>query len=225
LGKITKIIDELIINSNDLFGIESMNEIKVFLSKHPDQIIYHENKIIKGYNIDWNNILTEYIKIVTRSNFVAQYVGWSKIKTNDLLTNNIGKTLLVIGKFIINKHDNHCIEAMNEIEDFLEKHPNEIIIEINGVKIENRNVIQDEDSNIIKIKRHNLITQYVGHSYTNTANFLLSNLDKTIIIMDDLVTDYYDNFGKDIERAINNFLIQRPGKIKIKYYTRPNSCI
>lgn len=223
LGKTIKIIDKLIIDSNDLSGLESMNEIKLFLSKHPNQTIHYENNIIKGYNINWNNELTEYVKIVSRSDFMGLYVGDSKIKTNNLLNDNIGKTLLIVGKFIINKNDHYCIEAMNEIKDFLNKHPNEII-KINGIKIEN-NITQNEDLNIIKIRRHNLIGQYVGESYTNTINFLLSNLGKTIIIMDDLVTDYYDTMGKDIEKAIIDFLIQHPGKITIKYYYRPNSCI
>jgi hypothetical protein len=218
LGKTIKIIDNLIIDPNDLFGLESMNEIKLFLSKHPNQIIYHKNEIIKGYNIDWNKGY-----VVTRSDFVGRYTGSTKFKTNNLLNDNIGKTLLIVGKFIINKNDYYCIEAMNEIKDFLNKHPNEII-KINGIKIENNNIIKDEDPNIIKIRRHNLIGQHLGQSYHNTINFLLSNLDKTIIIMDDLVTGYYDNMGKDIEKAIIDFLNQYPKQIKIKYYTRPNSC-
>lgn len=225
LGKTIKIIDKLNL-SNNIYDIEAMNEIRIFLSKHPDQIIYHINNKIKGYNIDWNNSLNDAfdIKIVTRSDFIGKYVGWTKIKTNTLLNDNIGGTLLITGKFLINKHDGYGIEAMNEIKDFLDQHHNEIIIKVNGIKIES-SIIQKEDPNIIKVRRHNLISNYVSHSYDKTTNFLLDNLGKTIIIIDDLVTNNYDSYGKEIEKSINDFLIQHPGKIHIKYYNRPNSCM
>lgn len=223
LGKTIKITDKLIVISDDIAGIESMNEIKLFLSKHPDQIIYHMDEVVKGYNFVWNNYSTDYFKIVTRSDLTDKYVGHSKIKTHDLLVNNIGKTLLIVGKFVINERDGRGVEAMNEINDFLTKHPYEIVIKINGTKIEPPIKDDDDNHNVIKVRRHHLIDLYVGWSYAKTTNFLSSNLNKTIIIMDDLITCSDDPFGKEIEKSINDFLISNPGKIKIKYNNRPNN--
>ena len=77
------------------------------------------------------------------------------------------------------------------------------------------------DSNIIEVRRRDLIGQYIGYSYNNTTDFLLSNLNKTIIVIDNLVLGPYDSFGKEIEKAIKDFSISNPGKIK--YNNRPNN--
>ena len=224
LGKIIKITDKLITNSNDIQGMESMNEIRLFINKHPNQIIcYMDNVIIKGYDYVWDN-LGEHIKMFTRSDFVDEYSGWTKFKTNLLLTNNLNNTLLIVGKFIINKNDYYGIEAMNEIKDFLRKHPDEIIIKINGIKIETP-AKEDNNHNIIKIRRHNLLDKYTGYSYDKTTNFLFNNLNKTIIIMDDLIISPYDNFGIEIDKSIRDFLILHDDRIKIKYYNKPCFCM
>ena len=77
------------------------------------------------------------------------------------------------------------------------------------------------DPNIIEVRRRDLIEQYVGYSYNNITNFLLANLDKTIIVIDNLVIGPYDSFGEEIEKAIKDFSISNP--CKIKYNNRPNN--
>jgi len=76
------------------------------------------------------------IKIVTRSDFVDKYVGWSDKKTLKVLNDNIGKVLFVDEAYslVTNERDSFGIEILTVINLFLSQHPNEIIVIFAGYK-------------------------------------------------------------------------------------------
>lgn len=70
------------------------------------------------------------IKVVTRDDFVGQYVGWTSKRTNDLLNANLGKVIFVDEAYsLINgPHDEFGNEALTALNLFLSQHPKEIIV-------------------------------------------------------------------------------------------------
>lgn len=76
------------------------------------------------------------IKVVTRADFVDRYLGWTSIKTNKLLEQNLGKVLFVDEAYsLINgPHDEFGIEATTALNLFLSQRPKEIIVIFAGYK-------------------------------------------------------------------------------------------
>lgn len=72
----------------------------------------------------------EIIKVVTRADFVGQYLGWTAPKTLKLLRENLGKVLFVdeAYSFIESPDDQYGMEALTELNLFMSQHPGEIII-------------------------------------------------------------------------------------------------
>ena len=76
------------------------------------------------------------IKVVSRDDFIDQYVGWTSKKTNKLLRQNLGKVLFVDEAYsLINgPHDEFGMEALTTINLFLSQHPKDIIVIFAGYK-------------------------------------------------------------------------------------------
>ena len=76
------------------------------------------------------------IKIVSRPDFVAEYLGQTAIKTLDLLKANIGKVLFIDEAYsLINSdRDSYGMEALTVLNQFMSEHPNEIVIIFAGYK-------------------------------------------------------------------------------------------
>lgn len=76
------------------------------------------------------------IKVVTRSDFVQKYVGWSSKDTLKLLEDNLGKVLFVDEAYslVTDMHDSFGMEVLTTINLFLSQHPGEIIIIFAGYK-------------------------------------------------------------------------------------------
>lgn len=76
------------------------------------------------------------ITIVSRDDFVGQYVGWSAKKTNDLLNANLGKVVFIDEAYSLVNPSSHGdsfgYEVLNTINLFLSQHPNEIIVILAG---------------------------------------------------------------------------------------------
>lgn len=70
------------------------------------------------------------IKIVSRADFVSEYLGQTAIKTNNLLRENIGKVLFIDEAYSLyeGREDPYGIEALTALNKFLSEHPREIII-------------------------------------------------------------------------------------------------
>lgn len=76
------------------------------------------------------------IKVVTRTDFIHQYVGWSAKKTLELLQNNLGKVVFIDEAYslVTDMHDTFGMEALNTINLFMSQHPREIILIFAGYK-------------------------------------------------------------------------------------------
>lgn len=76
------------------------------------------------------------IKVVTRADFVGQYVGWTDKKTIKLLQDNLGKVVFVDEAYslVTDMHDSFGMEALTAINLFLSQHPKEIIVIFAGYK-------------------------------------------------------------------------------------------
>lgn len=89
-------------------------------------------EILEGTNIKESDIIT----IVSREDFIGQYVGWTDKKTKSLLQKNLGKVLFIDEAYsLINGPDDQFgFEALNTLTRFLSEHPGEIIVIMAGYK-------------------------------------------------------------------------------------------
>lgn len=91
------------------------------------------NKLTTGKDDIEDNTV---IKIVSREDFVAGYLGQTAIKTKNLLEQNIGKVLFVDEAYsLLNKGiDPYGMEALTTINLFMSENPNKLIIIFAGYK-------------------------------------------------------------------------------------------
>jgi hypothetical protein len=87
-----------------------------------------------------SHIVTEesMFSIVSREDFVDQYIGWTDKKTKRLLNANRGKVLFIDEAYslVINSHDQYGLEAATTLNKFMSEHPDEIIVIFAGYKDE-----------------------------------------------------------------------------------------
>lgn len=76
------------------------------------------------------------ITVVSRTDFVDRYSGWTDKKTLKLLNDNLGKVLFVDEAYslVSGSFDTFGIEVVNTITQFLSEHPGEIVIIFAGYK-------------------------------------------------------------------------------------------
>lgn len=79
---------------------------------------------------------SQIIKVVSREDFVDQYVGWTASKTKKLLMKNLGKVLFVDEAYSLVEglDDKFGVEAATTLNLFMSQHPNEIIVIFAGYK-------------------------------------------------------------------------------------------
>lgn len=115
----------------------SYNYITTVVKNEPD----HHNKRIPKF--DDKNIKTlrklndrDLITVVSRQDFVAEYVGQTATKTKALLYRNMGKVLFIDEAYsLINgPRDPFGMEALTTLNLFLSEHPNSIAIIFAGYK-------------------------------------------------------------------------------------------
>lgn len=105
---------------------------------------YHQQKVDKtkqeNKGVDVHGEIMpadeDIITIVTRTDFVDRYVGWSDKKTLKLLKANLGKVLFVDEAYslVTDAHDSFGIEILTTINLFISQHPGEIILIFAGYK-------------------------------------------------------------------------------------------
>lgn len=87
---------------------------------------------------DYNELPSDsqIIKVVSREDFVDQYVGWTAPKTKKLLTENLGKVLFVDEAYSLVEglDDKFGVEAATTLNLFMSQHPNQIIVIFAGYK-------------------------------------------------------------------------------------------
>ena len=76
------------------------------------------------------------VKIVSRPDFVAEYLGQTAIKTLELLKSSLGKVLFIDEAYsLVNSdRDSYGMEALTVINQFMTEHPHDIIIILAGYK-------------------------------------------------------------------------------------------
>lgn len=74
--------------------------------------------------------IDDLVTVVSRTDFVDRYSGWTEKKTLKLLNDNLGKVLFVDEAYslVSGSQDSFGIEVVNAITQFLSEHPGEIII-------------------------------------------------------------------------------------------------
>lgn len=82
---------------------------------------------------------SENIKVVTREDFVAGYVGQTATKTKNLLENSRGKVLFIDEAYALynggdGTTDSFGMEALTTLNEFLSRYPDEIIVIFAGYK-------------------------------------------------------------------------------------------
>ena len=115
---------------------ESNNNMNNNVNNNPD---IHKNNI---GDINKEGPATELpsdsqiIKVVSREDFVDQYVGWTAPKTKKLLNENRGKVLFVDEAYSLVEglDDKFGVEAATTLNLFMSQHPNEIIVIFAGYK-------------------------------------------------------------------------------------------
>lgn len=79
---------------------------------------------------------TSLIKIVSREDFVAGYVGQTAIKTKQLLNSCLGKVLFIDEAYSLfhDERDSFGMEALTTLNLFMSEHPGEIVVIFAGYK-------------------------------------------------------------------------------------------
>lgn len=94
-------------------------------------------------NEDFSNYKTydfppddEIIQVVSRSDFIDKYVGWSDKKCLNLLEGALGKVLFIDEAYSLlsDDRDSFGIEVLNTLNLFISQHPREIIIILAGYR-------------------------------------------------------------------------------------------
>lgn len=92
-----------------------------------------QKKDKKSVNFNPNDDL---IKVTSREDYIAQYVGWTTKKTNQLLNDNLGKVVFIDEAYnlIAGHQDMYGTEALTAINLFLSQNPKGIIVIMAGYK-------------------------------------------------------------------------------------------
>jgi DNA polymerase III delta prime subunit len=80
--------------------------------------------------------LTNFVKIVSRDDFVAGYLGQSALKTEKLLRESLGKVLFIDEAYSLvnDDKDSYGREAATVLNRFMSEHPQELIVIFAGYK-------------------------------------------------------------------------------------------
>lgn len=159
------------------------------------------------YIIDADDLFT----VVSRSDFVDKYVGWTDKKTLKLLNDNLGKVLFVDEAYslVSDPRDSFGLEAINTINKFLSEHPREIIVIFAGYKDLMDSCIFDSQPGLRRrFMWHFNCSGYNGEELFDIFRLQLRQKQRDIVSDDLTMTKellasnsvYFPNFGGDTER-------------------------
>jgi DNA polymerase III delta prime subunit len=178
-------------------------------------IAYNFNK----NNKNKNNITTinnyvkdeDIIKVVSRADFVALYVGHTAIKTNKLLEENLGKVIFVDEAYSLlqSMDDSFGMEALTTLNLFLSTHPNEIIVIFAGYK----DLLDVGPFSAQPGLKRRFMWQFDCEGYTteelfeifkgklNNKRWKLADVNGTKKLFEEY-KDAFPNYGGDIEKTL-----------------------
>ena len=102
-----------------LMGMSISTGIQRIKEDNNEEVVKSNKNIKSGFNE------SQYVKIITRADLVAPYVGQSAPKTRELLLANTGKTIFLDEGYelVRNQRDEFGIEASTELNTFLSTYP------------------------------------------------------------------------------------------------------
>lgn len=127
-----KMINEELLNDRDLRNVITKTIADTFISfPAPDK---PSNKTPNKSPDKTSD--TSPIKIINRSDLVAEYLGQTAIKTLNLLQQNVGKVVFIDEAYslVTSDRDSFGMESLTIINQFMSEHPNEIVIIFSGYK-------------------------------------------------------------------------------------------
>lgn len=153
--------------------------------------------------------IDDLITVVSRTDFVDRYSGWTDKKTLKLLNDNLGKVLFVDEAYslVSGSFDTFGIEVVNTITQFLSEHPGEIIIIFAGYK----NLIQRNLFSIQPGLCRRFMWQFecAGYNYSELFDIFTQQLSQKGWDLSDRKSikrlfrrnkDLFPNYGGDTEK-------------------------
>lgn len=191
-------------------------------------IYYNSNSVNNNTNVSKNNIDNnvqiqpktkiaepsddKLFKIVSRPDFIGQYVGWTAAKTNALLEDNLGKVLFVDEAYsLVNgPRDDFGIEALTALNLFLSQRKGEIIVIFAGYE----ELMESQIYSYQKGLKRRFMWHFTCEGYSPSELFEIFKLKLTVEGMkvrnEEEVVDLFvknktafANYGGDCERLLN----------------------
>lgn len=191
-------------------GRNSWNDISVSLNdigNTTESLLLHS--VLQVDTPKMPAVPTNVITIVSRKDFVAEYVGHTAIKTRNLLEANVGKVLFVDEAYSLvqGEKDSFGLEALSEINRFMSERPRDIIVLFAGYKdLLDRTVFTEQPG---LIRRFTWSFNIEGYTPKGLSSIFIRqieshgwSLDEGIDIEDFFTKhkDHFPGFGGDTQR-------------------------
>ena len=186
---------------------EITNEINDEITNEINNEITNENKItinLPNTNLNEQDLLKpkkfDLIRIVSREDFIASYLGQTAVKTEALLKDSIGKVLFIDEAYslIHDDRDSYGMEALTCLNRFMSEHADEIIIIFAGYKDLLENTIFKFQPGLRR--RTNWAFQIDGYSANGLAKIF-----ETQLVRDDWILTPEINIVKFFQENMNDF--------------------
>lgn len=192
-------------------------------------IVYNEyhrdmtNKVADGV-LDVTNI----ISIVSRKDFVAEYLGQTAPKTRELLEANRGKVLFIDEAYSLcykgyNGKDPYGEEALTELNQFLSENPDSIAVIFAGYEDKMKEALFDTQPGLERrCMFHPRIESYNGKELAEIfsmqlekENYILEDIEAVGTLFENNIRSF-KNYGGDTERLKNYVLMNRNKNVFLK---------
>jgi replication-associated recombination protein RarA len=167
------------------------------------------------------------IRIVSRVDFVSEYLGQTAIKTTNLLKESIGKVLFIDEAYSLYEghNDPYGVEALTTLNRFLSEHPREIIVIFAGYEEEMKRTIFKAQQGLSRrcmwvFKCDPYTSEELYHIFKHQVEKSGWKIKNETLVKDLFEKEYevFKNFGGDTERLCN-FAKIKHFDLKKKSYT------
>lgn len=172
-----------------------------------------DDKIIGGVNISELEDVEDdtVIKIISREDFVEQYVGWTAKNVERILRANLGKVVFIDEAYsIINSYnDPFGIEALNTLNKFIGEHKGKITVIMAGYKDKLEVLFKKQQGLSRRFMWHMSCPGYSGEELAEIFELQLKregySMKEPKAIKKYIADheDYFPSYGGDTERLVN----------------------
>jgi SpoVK/Ycf46/Vps4 family AAA+-type ATPase len=201
--------------------------ILVIISYYLYTKLYSKNKT--GYTVDQAVKVDRKVKdesdddlvtVVSREDFIGQWVGWTTEKTKTLLQKNHGKVLFIDEAYSLVKseRDQYGIEALDVINRYISEHPRNIIVILAGYREDMNNLFESQKG---LFRRFMWNFDCSGYSLQELYQIFLLQLKKRDLVLRNkdvkeirkLFKDIkqFPSFAGDTERLVNYCNVEHSG--------------